>query len=55
LTDAPGWDGSPAWSRDGKTLVFYSDRDTRRDLTNTGLFVMNADGSNQRIDHMQGD
>jgi Tol biopolymer transport system component len=47
LTDAPGWDGSPAWSPDGKTLVFYSDRGTRRDLTNTGLFVMNADGSNQ--------
>lgn len=27
LTDAPGWDGSPAWTADGAELVFYSERD----------------------------
>jgi Tol biopolymer transport system component len=48
LTDAPGWDGSPAWSRDGKTIAFYSERGRRLDHMNTGLHVMNADGSEQR-------
>ena len=27
LTDADGWDGSPAWSNDGQTIYFYSERD----------------------------
>jgi Tol biopolymer transport system component len=27
VTDAPGWDGSPAWSEDGESLLFYSERD----------------------------
>jgi Tol biopolymer transport system component len=48
LTDAPGWDGSPAWSLDGKTIAFYSERGTRLDHTNTALFTMNADGTGQR-------
>lgn len=26
LTEANGWDGSPTWSRDGRTLYFYSER-----------------------------
>lgn len=29
ITTAPGWDGSPAWSTDGKTLYFYSQRDKK--------------------------
>jgi Tol biopolymer transport system component len=29
VTDSPGWDGSPAWSDDGKSLLFYSERDER--------------------------
>ena len=48
LTDSPEWDGSPVWSPDGKTLVFYSERGTRFDHSTTGLFAMDADGSNQR-------
>jgi Tol biopolymer transport system component len=54
LTDAPGWDGSPAWSLDGKTIVFYSERGTSGDLNHTGLFAMNADGSNQHSIAMAG-
>jgi TolB protein len=27
LTNAANWDGSPAWSADGKTIFFYSGRD----------------------------
>ena len=48
LTDAPGWDGSPAWSRDGASITFYSERGRRLDHLNTALWVMNADGSQQR-------
>jgi Tol biopolymer transport system component len=29
VTESPGWDGSPAWSDDGKSLLFYSQRDER--------------------------
>ncbi len=42
LTNAPGYDGAPAWSPDGGRIVFVSDRNGNNDL-----FVMNADGSNQ--------
>lgn len=51
LTDAPGWDGSPAWSDDGKSIVFYSQRGlnpTFRD-PEARIWIMNADGSNQRV------
>jgi len=51
LTDTPGEDGWPAWSPDGTMIVFASTRD------DTGgslgplqhLYVMNADGSDQRL------
>lgn len=46
LTRDSGLNGSPAWSPDGKQIVFVSDRD----LDGKGkIWVMNADGTNQRI------
>lgn len=45
LTDAAGRDFEPAWSPDGSTIVFSSDRD---DPDNAVLYLMNADGSDQR-------
>jgi Tol biopolymer transport system component len=40
LTHAPGWDGSPVWSNDGRDIYFYSKRDgTLR------IWAMHADGS----------
>jgi len=45
LTDAAGRDFEPAWSPDGSTIVFSSDRD---DPDNAVLYLMDADGANQR-------
>lgn len=42
LTTDPAWDGFPAWSPDGRQIVFVSDRDG-----DPKLFRMNADGSGQ--------
>lgn len=38
------WDKYPAWSPDGRQIVFWSNRDTRRKQ----IWIMNADGSNVR-------
>lgn len=43
LTDANDWDGSPAWSIDGQTIYFYSERDGL-----PFIWRMNADGTDQR-------
>jgi Tol biopolymer transport system component len=43
LTNDPGIDGLPTWSPDGKQIAFLSTRDGQ-----WALWVMNADGSNQR-------
>ena len=46
LTSGTGVNGSPAWSPDGKQIAFTSDRD---DDGPTKIWIMNADGTNQRI------
>jgi Tol biopolymer transport system component len=43
LTTNPARDSDPAWSPDGRSIAFVSDRDG-----NPEIYVMNADGSNQR-------
>lgn len=43
LTDGPGWEGTPAWSPDGRSIYYYAVRDgTPR------LFLMGRDGSSPR-------
>ena len=44
LTPDSGANGSPTWSADGKQIAFTSDRDG-----NPKIWLMNADGSNQRL------
>ena len=44
LTDANDWDGSPAWSKDGQTIYFYSTRE--RGIPH--IWSMKADGSQKR-------
>jgi len=43
LTDGAASDWAPAWSPDGKHILFQSDRDGNQEI-----YVMNADGSNPR-------
>lgn len=45
LTKNPGYDSDPTWSHDGKQIAFASMRDDRP----FRLFVMNADGSEQKL------
>ena len=50
LTNHPGADANPAWSPDGKRIVFMSDRDGHvnvRNSPNYEIYVMDADGGNQ--------
>lgn len=44
LTDDPGYDGEPAFSPDGSTIVFVSDRE----VGERGIYLMDADGSDVR-------
>lgn len=43
LTNSPGWDGSPAWSKDGRIIFFYSTREKQ-----TRIWAMDADGNSPR-------
>src|SRR5918994_7892239 len=45
LTDTPGLDGFPTWSRDGQRLAFVSDR---AGGGNWEIYVMDSDGTHQR-------
>lgn len=70
LTNTPGYDGGPWWSPDGKQIIYRAHHPTDaadlkeyRDLlaahvvrpTQVELWVMNADGSNQRqVTHLGG-
>ena len=44
LTDAPGQNTLPAWTPDSQQIVFRTTRNGRWQI-----FVMNADGSDQRL------
>ena len=44
LTTSPGPDSNPAWSPDGRRIAFASGRDGK-----TGIYVMNPDGTEQRL------
>ncbi len=43
LTQSQGWDGSAMWSRDGKTIYFYSERDG-----GSRIWAVDANGANPR-------
>ena len=50
LTNHPSGDGNPAWSPDGKTILFAS----LRDGSSSKVWIMNADGSNPTLLTPQG-
>jgi Tol biopolymer transport system component len=47
LTNSPGFDGEPAWSPDGRSIAFATYG--RTEQFTRGLFVMNTDGTDQRL------
>jgi TolB protein len=51
LSNNPAFEAEPAWSQDGSKIAFVSSRDYLS--SNTEIYVMNADGSNQtRLTHL---
>ncbi len=51
LTNTPFWDTSPRWSPDGKYIIFMRDLGPvaePRQLQQLDIFIMNADGSNEK-------
>ena len=51
LTHAAGWDGSAAWSPDGKHIAFYSQRGLKPVFTQqqAQIWTMQVDGSDQHV------
>ncbi len=49
LTDDPEDDFHPMWSQDGQSIAFVSERNTSLAAGVIDLFVMDIDGSNQRL------
>ena len=52
LTSAPGWDGSPAWSADGRTIAYYHAQPRTAATwrpTLSQIWSMKADGTSQRV------
>lgn len=49
LTNGPAWDREPAWSPDGKSLVFTSDRSGAGDIYRLRLRGDAADGAPERL------
>ena len=51
LTNAPGYDGGPFFSSDGRKIVW---RRFAPDGRSAEIYTMNADGSDQAPDHQSG-
>ncbi|MEL6363766.1 MAG: S9 family peptidase [Pseudomonadota bacterium] len=49
LTDRDGPDGGPAVSPDGRTIAYTGYDDDLKSYQQTDLYIMSADGSNQRL------
>ncbi|MDX1672198.1 MAG: hypothetical protein R3211_07635 [Balneolaceae bacterium] len=48
LSEHPGFDGYPAWSRDGSNIVFASARNEMEERKPPKIFIMNPDGTDIR-------
>ena len=51
LTSSAGWEGSPSWSPDGKTIAFYSQEGLKPDFRNqqARIWAIQSDGTNPRV------
>jgi Tol biopolymer transport system component len=51
VTSSPGWEGSPTWSPEGKTIAFYSQEGVKPDfrMQQARIWLVARDGSNPRV------